>query len=219
MECLFSPKLTRNDKTVSSSRLILASASPRRKELLELAEIDFGVIPADVDESLLPGEEPTRHVLRLSEKKALAVADRYPDAWVIGADTLVTLRGEIFGKPRQPSEATAMLRKLSGLRHSVITGFTILRKATGALHREAVTSRVVFREITENELRWYLKTSEPYDKAGGYAAQGKASLFIKEIQGSFTNVVGLPLCEVIGALKKLGAIYCSAGGSHVGCSS
>lgn len=201
---------------MSSSHLILASASPRRKELLELAGVDFRVIPADVEESLLPGEEPVRHALRLSEKKALSVADIYPDAWVIGADTIVTLHGEIFGKPRQSAEAGEMLRKLSGRRHSVITGFTIVRKTTGTIHREAVTSGVVFTDITGDELLWYLKTGEPYDKAGGYAAQGKASLFIKEVQGSFTNVVGLPLCEVVDALKKLGAIHYSAGESHVG---
>lgn len=191
---------------IVSGRFILASASPRRVELLNLAGLRFEVMPACVNEVYLKGETPEEHVLRLSEEKAKAIASRNPGAWVLGADTVVLIHSEILGKPRTISEAKEMLRKLSGQEHRVLTGFTIARKAAGILVRDVVVSWVTFKDIPEDEMAWYIRSGEPYDKAGGYAVQGKGSLFIREIRGSYTNVMGLPLCEVVEALKGLGAI-------------
>lgn len=189
-----------------SGSLILASASPRRAELLKRMGIDFDVLAGNIDETFLRGETPREHVLRLSEEKALFVACRRPDAWVLGADTIVVVAGEVLGKPESPMEAAAMLEKLSGREHEVLTGFTILRRDVGIRIREVVGSSVLFREIADGERAWYTGTAEPYDKAGGYAVQGMGGCFVREIHGSFTNVVGLPLCEVVEALKRVKAI-------------
>ncbi len=187
------------------TRFILASASPRRKELLEMAGLDFEVIPADIDESFRDEETPHEHVLRLSREKAQVVAGVYPEAWVLGADTIVLINGEVLGKPGTKQEAKAMLGKLSGREHRVVTGFTLLKDRSATVATEAVESVVVFKKLTPGEIEWYAGTDEPYDKAGGYAAQGKGASLIKEIRGSYTNVVGLPLCEVMEALKTVGA--------------
>ena len=187
-------------------RFILASASPRRVELLKLTGLQFEVIPGCVNEAYMKGETPEEHVLRLSEEKAQVIASRYPDAWVLGADTIVIINGEILGKPRTISEAKEMLGKLSGQEHRVFTGFTIAKKTTGILIRDVVASLVTFKEIPEDEMAWYIRSDEPYDKAGGYAVQGMSTIFIREIRGSYTNVMGLPLCEVVEALKSIGAI-------------
>ncbi|MDO8786098.1 MAG: Maf family protein [Syntrophales bacterium] len=191
---------------IVSGRFILASASPRRVELLKLAGLRFDVVPARVNETCMEGETPEEHVLRLSEEKAKAIAGRNPGAWVLGADTVVLIHSEILGKPRTISAAKEMLSKLSGQEHRVLTGFTIAREAAGILVRDVVVSWVTFKDIPEDEIAWYIRSDEPYDKAGGYAVQGKGSLFIREIRGSYTNVMGLPLCEVVEALKGLGAI-------------
>lgn len=195
-----------NNYELTSSRLILASASPRRKELLRLVGLNFEVMPSDVDEAFLKGETPKEHVLRLSEEKALFIAGLNPDAWVLGADTIVIINGEILGKPATVDEARKMLLKLSGREHKVITGFCIVRKNANVIVRDTVESAVVFKEIPEDEIEWYVRTKEPYDKAGGYAVQGMGAFFIKEIYGSYTNVVGLPLCEVMEVLKEIGVI-------------
>ena len=178
-----------------SGRFILASASPRRSELLKLMGLDFDVIPGSVDEAFLSAETPREHVLRLSEEKALFVARCHPDAWVLGADTIVVVAGEILGKPGSPAEAKGMLKKLSGREHEVFTGFSIVRQDRGSRIREVVGSSVLFREIADDEMAWYTGTEEPYDKAGAYAVQGMGGCFIREIRGSCTNVMGLPLCE------------------------
>lgn len=188
-------------------RLILASASPRRTEMLRLMGIDFEVVPSHVGEDFRQGETPRGQVLRLAEAKALAVANRHPDAWVLGADTVVAIAGELLGKPGSVSEAREMLDKLSGQEHEVFTGFSIIRLRAGIRFREAVASTVLFREITRGERDWYAAQDEPYDKAGAYAVQGMGAFFIREIRGSYTNVVGLPLCEVIDALKHVRAIH------------
>jgi len=189
-----------------SGKLILASASPRRAELLKRMGIDLDILPGNIDETFLRGETPREHVLRLSEEKALLAACSRPDAWVLGADTIVVVAGEVLGKPESSAAATTMLEKLSGRKHEVLTGFTILRRGVGIRIREVVGSTVLFREISGDERAWYTGTEEPYDKAGGYAVQGMGGCFIREIRGSFTNVVGLPLCEVIEALKRVKAI-------------
>jgi septum formation protein len=190
----------------TSGRFILASASPRRGEFLKIMGLDFDIIPANIDETFRPEETPREHVLRLAEEKALAVARSRPDAWVLGADTIVVVAGEVLGKPGSPAEATKMLEKLSGREHEVLTGFSIVREDRGVRIREVVGSSVLFREIDADEMAWYTGTAEPYDKAGAYAVQGMGGCFIREIRGSCTNVVGLPLCEVVCALKRVAAI-------------
>ena len=125
---------------------------------------------------------------------------------MLGADTIVIINGEILGKPRTISEAKEMLGKLSGQEHRVLTGFSIARKTAGILIRNVVASLVTFKEIPEDEMAWYIKSDEPYDKAGGYAVQGMSAIFIRGIRGSYTNVMGLPLSEVMEALKSIGAI-------------
>jgi septum formation protein len=196
-------------------QLILASASPRRIELLKLAGLDFNVIPSSIEETPLKGETPREHVLRLSREKAQAVSARYPDAWVIGADTIVVINGEIMGKPDGVSEAREMIKKLSGHEHHVHTGFAIARQSAGVLMEDIVTSSVLFKNISEEEINWYIGTKEPYDKAGGYAVQGAGAYFIKEIHGSYTNVIGLPLCEAISLLKQAGAIEFPGGNNGI----
>jgi len=195
-----------------NQRIILASASPRRIEMLKLAGLIFDVIPADIDESALPREEPSQHVLRLAAEKSLCVAAGNPDCLVIGADTIVFIDGEILGKPVSREDARKMVAKLSGRAHEVYTGFCMVHSASGTKIAEAVRTTVIFREITPDEISWYIGTPEPYDKAGAYAAQGMSASFVKEIRGSYTNVIGLPLGEVIESLKKIGAIAFSAEG-------
>jgi septum formation protein len=193
-------------KMRTSGRLILASASPRRGEFLRIMGLDFDTLPGNIDETFRPKETPREHVLRLSEEKALSVSLSYPDAWVLGADTVVVVAGELLGKPGSPAEATRMLEKLSGREHQVLTGFSIVRQAPEARVREVVESSVFFRKISADEMAWYTDTTEPYDKAGAYAVQGMGGCFVREIRGSCSNVVGLPLCEVVEGLKRVAAI-------------
>ncbi len=166
----------------------------------------FSILQSDVDENPQTGESPEDYALRLSEMKARAVAGLRPGHWVLGADTIVTIDGELMGKPRTTDEAREMIRKLSGREHTVITAFTLVNSDRPERIRRAVASQVLFKNVPPDELEWYVATNEPYDKAGGYAVQGKASFFISEIRGSYTNVVGLPLCEVVEALKTLGLV-------------
>ena len=189
-----------------SGKFILASASPRRIELLTLMGLQFDIIPGDVDETFLQNETPREHVLRLSEEKAQRVSILHPDAWVMGADSIVAINGEVLGKPRTAEEAKEMLGKLSGQTHTVYTGFTLMKKSADIVISEAVDSSVRFRRIPEDEMSWYVALEEPYDKAGGYAVQGMGAFFIREICGSYTNVMGLPLCEVVDVLKRVGAL-------------
>ncbi len=191
---------------VLSAPLILASASPRRAELMRLLEVEFRVLPSGADESFLRRESPEAHVRRLSGVKAEAVAAGHPECWVLGADTVVAVGREVLGKPGTPREAGRMLKKLSGREHAVYTGFTLRGIEAGISIQEVVASKVAFRQVPDDEIAWYVNSREPYDKAGGYAVQGMAAFFIWEIQGSYTNVMGLPLCEVLDAMKKAGAV-------------
>lgn len=190
---------------IKTAPLILASASPRRQELLRVLGIEFDVIPSDVNEEFLNGETPRDHVLRLARDKSMFVSRDNPGAWVLGADTVVVINDEVLGKPETPDEERAMLAKLSGRSHRVLTGFSIVKAGKLLIH-DVVESTVIFKEIHEDEIEWYASTEEPYDKAGGYAVQGMAAYFVKEIHGSYANVVGLPLTEVVTALKHVGAI-------------
>jgi len=190
-----------NPKTI-----VLASASPRRKELLEMLGLELFIVPSEIDEAFRPGEQPREHAVRLSLEKARQVSEDYPGNWVLGADTIVVVDGEVLGKPSGREEARAMLLKLSGREHLVITAFALACKRAGIEISEAVESRVTFNELGEDELQWYLDTGEPFDKAGAYAVQGRGAAFIKGICGSHTNVIGLPLSEVVEALRRTGAI-------------
>jgi len=175
-------------------------------ELLASAGIEFDVFAGSVPEEPLPGEVPEDHVLRLARDKALHVAARVEGGVFIGADTIVVCDGEIMGKPVDAADAERMLRRLSGIAHSVITGFAVYDKTRDGLLCEAVTTRVFFKELRDDEIRNYIATGCPFDKAGAYAIQGGAAHMVKRIDGSYTNVVGLPLCEVIEALRRIGAI-------------
>jgi septum formation protein len=196
-----------------ANRIILASRSPRRYELLKQIGLNFDVIPSGVDEEgFVQGETPREHVLRLSEAKAFEVGDRYPDAWVIGADTIVYVDGVILGKPKDREEAMDMLARLSGKEHWVLTGFSVNHVGKGKKDQEAVQTSVKVKPLTEAEMRWYVQTGEPFDKAGAYAIQGIGSFMIESIRGSYTNVVGLPVCELIQMLSRLGALTISESG-------
>jgi len=176
--------------------ILLASASPRRSELLRQLGIAHEVRPVDVDESVRPDEAPSAYVLRLAEAKAAALwqqldaAQRRP---VLAADTTVALEGEIFGKPADAAEARAMLGRLSGRTHEVHTAVAVLH-AGGAAARVS-SSSVSLRELSSAEIDWYWNTGEPADKAGGYAVQGRAAVFIRHIAGSYSGIMGLPLYE------------------------
>lgn len=192
-----------------NASLILASASPRRQELLRSAGLKFKIIPAHVNEDHLEGETPSKHVRRLSRDKAMAIARQYQHSWVLGADTIVVIDGMILGKPRNKTQAKNMLMKLSGREHTVFTGFSIINSGKSVCRTNVVQSAVRFKTIRRDEMNWYINCAEPYDKAGGYAVQGKGACFIKSIRGSYTNVIGLPLCEVLEELKKQKAITLS----------
>jgi septum formation protein len=197
------------------SRLILASKSPRRYELLKQMGLDFDVIPSRIEEDIVSEEPPEQHVIRLAEAKALEVGNQYPDRWVIAADTIVYIHGSILGKPKNREEALAMLRFLSGQEHWVLTGFSVHHLAKGKGGQEAVQTAVKVKIISPVEMEWYIQTGEPFDKAGGYAIQGVGSFMIESIRGSYTNVVGLPLCELIQMLNRLGAVTISEFGMQI----
>jgi len=180
--------------------LILASQSPRRRQLLAGAGFEFLVRPADVDESWRPGEDPVTHVKRLARDKARAVAAG-PDDVVLGADTVVVVDGEILGKPADAADAARMLRRLSGRAHQVYTGVCLKRGALELLDCEVTLVR--FAALSEREIAEYVASDEPLDKAGAYAVQGLASKFIERIEGCYFNVVGLPVARVYRLLKSL----------------
>jgi len=190
-------------------RLILASASPRRAELLRAAGIDVDVRPADVDESVQPGEAPDRYASRVALAKARSISLEAPDRFVLGADTVVVVDDRILGKPTDSADARRMLRALSGRSHVVMTAVILIRGAglPGEMLDAQVERTVVeFAPLTSHEIERYAATAEPMDKAGGYAIQGLASRFVTRIEGSYSNVVGLPVSLVYGMCKKAGLL-------------
>ncbi|MCJ7640663.1 MAG: Maf family protein, partial [Desulfobacterales bacterium] len=196
-----------------ASRLILASKSPRRYELLKQVGLHFDVVHSNIEEeNFVRDESPRGHVIRLAEEKARDVGQKCPDSWVLGADTVVYIDGIILGKPKTHEEAVDMLRRLGGQEHSVLTGFSVLNVSKGKGERGAVETAVKVKPLSPVEMEWYVQTGEPFDKAGAYAIQGIGSFMIESIRGSYTNVVGLPLCEVIEMLVRLGAISISERG-------
>ena len=185
-------------------QLVLASASPRRRELLGWLGIDFVVVSADVDERPRPGESAAQLVRRLAAAKASAGAARRRAAWVLGADTVVEIDGDILGKPVDRADAAAMLGRLGGREHRVVTGFVLLDPGGAVQADESVISRVRFRPLRPAVIATYVESGEPLDKAGGYAIQGLAGTFVVKLVGSYTNVVGLPLYESIALLAGEG---------------
>lgn len=174
--------------------IVLASASPRRADLLRAAGFSFTVDPVDVDESLLPGEAPEAHVRRLARAKAETGATRHPEQIVIGADTVVVIEGRILGKPRDDADAAAMLAALSGRVHQVYTAVAVARH--GVVRDEVAVSDVTFAPMTPADIAGYVASAEPRDKAGAYAIQGWAARYIDRLEGSYSGVVGLPVAVV-----------------------
>jgi septum formation protein len=195
-----------------SHPLVLASASPRRRELLARVGVRFEVTPADVPEQARPGEPPAEVARRLAREKARAVARRIgpaPPRWVLGADTIVVIDGEVLGKPDDPEHALGLLQRLVGRRHRVVTGVALVASDTLEERDLVVESQVRMRAADEGELRAYVATGEPLDKAGAYAAQGAGRWLIEAIEGSETNVIGLPLDETLALLRAAG-VACGA---------
>ncbi len=185
-------------------RLILASQSPRRQQLLQLLRVTFTVCPADIDEAMDPKLPPQDEVARVSKLKAEATT-RNPGDVVIAADTIVVLEDRVLGKPGDKAEAISMLRALSGRDHQVMTGLTVLRGDIAITHTEITD--VHFRPLTEEEILRYVETGEPMDKAGAYGIQGFAAPFVRGIQGDYYNVMGLPVCRLEQMLKEIAPEY------------
>ncbi|MDC0715030.1 Maf family protein [Stigmatella sp. ncwal1] len=181
--------------------LVLASASPRRRDLLSQLGLRFRVAAADLDETPLGGEAADTYVLRLARAKARAVAERFPETWVLAADTTVALGPELLGKPADPAEARHMLHRLSGQTHAVYTGVALAGRAEAST---VVRTAVTFRTLSSGEIDWYVGTGEPLDKAGAYAVQGRGGFLVASLEGSPTNVIGLPLGETLALLMRSG---------------
>jgi septum formation protein len=193
--------------------IILASASPRRRDLLEAAGLRFDIIPSRINEETFTADasDPGAYARMLAEAKADDVATSYPDTWVIGADSIVVIGDRILEKPVSEEDARRMLNLLSGNCHRVFTGYAVCRRKTGFRHADAAVTEVVFKTLTHAEIEWYIHTPEPYDKAGAYAIQGLGSFMVRSINGSYSNVVGLPVCEVMDCLTRQGALIRRAG--------
>ena len=186
-------------------RVILASSSPRRRQLLSLVGIAHQVLPAGIDESYLAGESPTGHAERLAREKAATVAVMAPDAVTIGADTIVVLDGDVLGKPRDAAHAAAMLRRLSGRSHRVITAVAAVWRGTSVSAVEEVG--VTFRTLTDREIAAYIATDEPMDKAGAYGIQGYGATIVERVEGDYFAVMGLALNRLVRLLEQLGLRY------------
>jgi septum formation protein len=181
---------------------ILASASPRRSELLRMVGFPFEVIPSQVAEIYHDHLTPIEYVLQNARKKGEAVAMAYPQSVVIAADTVVVLKGELLEKPKDKPHARQLLQKLSGQMHQVYTGFGLINKAGNKILLEYEKTDVTFRQLSNHMIEWYLETDEPYDKAGAYGAQGKGALLIASVHGCYFNVIGLPLSKFFQVLNK-----------------
>lgn len=186
--------------------LVLASGSPRRRDLLAALGLAFTVRAADIDETQLPGEAPEAYVLRLAREKARTAAERGSGAGelVLAADTSVILDGDVLGKPRDAEEARAMLARLAGRGHTVLSGIALVDATTGREEADVVGTEVMMAAMSLDEIAWYVATGEPMDKAGAYAAQGLGSLFVERVAGNYWNVVGLPVPAVHRLFAHLG---------------
>lgn len=201
----------RDNDIVPLPSLLLASASPRRSFLLKNLGVHFQTAPASIEEKQKKNELPKEFAERMALEKALSprvdsTEIKKGPLYSLGADTIVVLKNKIFGKPKDPKEAANYLRQLSGMTHEVITGFAIVQLPAKIIKKGSSLSRVIMKTMTEREIEAYIQTGEPLDKAGAYAAQGKAQKFIKKIEGSVTNVIGLPMEEITPWLEKLGLV-------------
>ena len=190
-------------KPINLEKLLLASQSPRRRELLEQTGIELQIVPSDIDEENISIKNPVEYVEALSFMKAEKISRAYPDSWILGADTIVVIQNQILGKPESDHHAIEMLRLLSNREHTVFTGFCIMNKHKQTVIKTAVETRVWFKPLSDQEIKWYVSTKEPFDKAGAYGIQGQGAFLVRKIFGSYSNVVGLPVCEVIEALMEL----------------
>jgi len=187
---------------LNGKRIILASISPRRSQLLKLIGLEFEVVDSQVDENYQEYSIPEVHVLELAQKKALKVADAFDDGIIIGADTIVVLDDKILGKPENEGQACEMLRQLSGRMHTVYTGFALVEKPSGKMISEYERTQVTFRSIGEDEIEQYVKLENPMDKAGAYGIQDKSAIFVSKVNGCFYNVVGFPLTRFYVSLRS-----------------
>lgn len=184
--------------------VILASGSPRRRELLQGIGLPLVVVVSDVEEKLRHGEAPNDYVSRLAVEKAETVARQHPDAWVVAADTVVVIDNEILEKPRDREDAIGLLSRLSGREHTVYTGLTLHRREPQHQDLRVVTTRVRMTRLSRPEIEWYVDTGEPMDKAGAYAVQGIGAMFVESIEGSYSNVVGMPLSMLLDMMRRAG---------------
>ncbi|MCK8602265.1 Maf family protein [Desulfoferrobacter suflitae] len=201
---------------VTLEPIILASASPRRSELLASAGLVFEVVPSAVQETLREGESPQAAALRWAADKAETVGRRHPNEWVLAADTIVVLGEKILGKPQDGEQAARMLGLLSGCAHRVISGICLLHAERNFQRLEAVRTEVRFKELTGAEIAAYVQTGEPLDKAGAYGIQGMGAFMVESVCGSYTNVVGLPLCKTLSWLLELQVIAPRTSSSNCG---
>jgi len=198
-------------KLMGTKKIILASKSPRRRDLLEKLGLNLKIVPSNIDETAVSMKNPEKYVKELSFLKANNIALFYPDDWVLGADTIVVVAADydddqILGKPRSKTDAIAMLNTLNNREHSVFTGFSIVNQKKKCIMTQSVETKVFFKCLSPREIQWYVNTGEPFDKAGSYAIQGIGAFLVKGISGSYSNVVGLPVCEVIETLMNLNII-------------
>ncbi len=182
--------------------IILASKSPRRRDVLDMLELEYRCVPADTDETPVAGMSPADTVMLFSQRKAEAVRSEAKNGdMILGMDTMVCIDGVLLGKPADEEDAFRMLKMLSGKAHNVVTGYTVIygdKQETGC-----VSSDVYFRTLTDDEIKWYISTKEPMDKAGAYGIQGKGSLFVESIDGDYFSILGFPVCRVFEVVKRL----------------
>jgi septum formation protein len=190
----------------NSQHIILASASPRRQQYLRDMGLEFTVHTATIDESPVVDEDPAAFVVRMAREKASAIKKLYPESWVIGGDTVVCLGQKILGKPDHAEDAVNLLMALSGREHLVRTGFCVVHAGQRVEITRVVTTKVRFAPFSEGTARAYVATGESLDKAGAYAIQGVGACLVQAIDGSYSNVVGLPLCELMAVLQELGVV-------------
>ena len=186
--------------------IVLASESTRRVDILRTLGVSFSIMPPGIDERRKPYESPKDYVLRIAYEKARKVGDLFPDKWIIGADTVVVHKGKVLGKPKADEDAVAMLKRLRANWHKVYTGYCILNASKQIVYQDVAETKVFIKDLTDKEIAKYVGTSEPFDKAGSYAVQGRGGYMVKEIKGSYSNVVGLPICEITDALLSLGIL-------------
>lgn len=190
--------------TARQIQCVLASQSQARKAILQQLGLSFTIDPADIDENIQDRETPAEHVTELAYRKVVKVSGRHPSCLVIGADTVIVDAQGIIGKPQGPVEARAILERLSGKSHEVITGMAIINSASGASSRKCDISTVTFRSLSPKTIERYIQTDEPFGKAGGYALQGRGALLIARVQGDYNNVLGLSITSFVEALEALG---------------